>query len=59
MPGAGPLEPDDIEPFLGEAGSVPPWELTDAIDEGRVAESVDKLRRMLGGGGGGVATRCR
>ena len=25
---------DDVEPYLGEAGSVPPWELTDAIDEG-------------------------
>jgi hypothetical protein len=25
---------DEIEPFLGDAGSVPPWELTDAIDRG-------------------------
>jgi DNA polymerase-3 subunit delta len=42
---------DDIEPFLGEAGGVPPWELTDAIDRGDLAESLDKLQRMLGGGG--------
>ena len=25
---------DELEPFLGEAGSVPPWDLTDAIDAG-------------------------
>ncbi|MFI5043749.1 MAG: DNA polymerase III subunit delta [Acidimicrobiales bacterium] len=49
--GAGPLEPDDIEPFVGAAGSVPPWELTDAIDEGRVADSVRSVQRMVGGGG--------
>ena len=29
--------PDDVEPFLGEAGGVPPWELTDAIDGGDTA----------------------
>ena len=27
---------DDVEPFLGEAGGVPPWELTDAIDRGDI-----------------------
>ncbi len=42
--------PDDIAPFLGEAGAVPPWELTDAIDGGRVPEAVEKLHRMLAGG---------
>jgi DNA polymerase-3 subunit delta len=40
----------DITPFLGEAGSVPPWELTDAIDSGKVADAIDKLHRMLGAG---------
>lgn len=44
------LTPDDVEPFLGEAGGVPPWELTDAIDRGDVALAVAKLQRMLGGG---------
>ena len=28
------LRPADVEPFLGEAGGVPPWDLTDAIDGG-------------------------
>jgi DNA polymerase-3 subunit delta len=40
----------DVTPFLGESGTVPPWELTDAIDAGRTAEAVDKLRRMLSAG---------
>jgi DNA polymerase-3 subunit delta len=41
---------DDIAPFLGEAGGVPPWELTDAIDKGDIAGALDKLHRMLEGG---------
>ncbi len=49
--GAGPLEPDDIEPFLGDSGSVPPWDLTDAIDNGNVATAVSNVQRMLRGGG--------
>ena len=40
----------DIEPYLGEAGDVAPWDLTDAIDEGDVTRSLDLLSRMLGGG---------
>lgn len=40
----------DIEPYLGEAGDVAPWDLTDAIDEGDVTRSLDLLARMLGGG---------
>jgi len=43
------LDVADIGPFLGEAGSVPPWELTDAIDKGDVAGSIQRLQRMLGG----------
>lgn len=50
-PGAGPLDPDDVEPFLGESGGVPPWDLTDAIDAGRVTDAVTNLRRMVHGGG--------
>lgn len=49
--GAGPLGPDDVEPFLGESGGVPPWDLTDAIDRGNVAQSVTLVRRMMHGGG--------
>jgi DNA polymerase III subunit delta len=41
---------DDLRPFLGEAGSVPPWELTDAIDSGDTAVALDALHRMLGAG---------
>jgi DNA polymerase III subunit delta len=42
---------EDIEPFLGEGGGVPPWELTDALDRGEIATALAKLRRMLDGGG--------
>jgi len=41
----------EVEPFLGDAGSVPRWELTDAIEKGDVAVALDKLHRMMGGGG--------
>ena len=40
----------ELEPFLGEAGGVPPWELTDAIIAGDIATALDRLHRMLGGG---------
>jgi DNA polymerase III subunit delta len=40
----------ELEPFLGEAGGVPPWELTDAIAAGDIATALDRLHRMLGGG---------
>lgn len=45
------LEADDVAPFIWEAGSVPPWELTDAVASGNIAEALDKLRRMLHAGG--------
>ncbi len=44
----------ELEPFLGEAGGVPPWELTDAVDEGATAPALGALRRMLGPGGRGA-----
>ena len=47
--GAGArLGADDVEPYLGEAGGVPPWELTDAIDRGDIPGALAKLHRMLG-----------
>ena len=49
-PGAR-LGVDDIAPFLGQAGSVAPWELTDAIDRGDPAAALGHLRRLLQGGG--------
>lgn len=44
------LTVDDIRPFLGEAGGVPPWDLTDAIDRGDTHAALDVLHRMMGAG---------
>jgi DNA polymerase-3 subunit delta len=41
---------DEIEPFLGQAGGIPPWELSDAIDRGDIPTALGKLHRMLDGG---------
>jgi len=48
-PGAR-LSGDDIEPYLGVAGDVAPWDLTDAIDKGDPVTAIDVLHRMLGAG---------
>ena len=40
----------DLEPFLGEAGALAPWDLTDAIDSGRTASALEVLHRMLSAG---------
>ena len=45
------LGPDQIEPYLGEAGGLPPWDLTDAIDQGDTRKALDVLERMMRGGG--------
>jgi DNA polymerase III subunit delta len=42
---------DEVVPYLGEAGGVAPWELTDAIDEGRTEDALTHLHRMMEGGG--------
>jgi len=44
------LGPESVEPFLGDAGGVPPWDLTDAIDGGRTDRAIELLGRMLGAG---------
>lgn len=44
------LGPDDIAPFLGEAGDIPPWDLTDAIDRGDTPGALEALSRMMGAG---------
>jgi DNA polymerase-3 subunit delta len=41
---------EELEPFLGEAGAVAPWDLTDAIDRGDTAGALDALHRMLHAG---------
>ena len=40
----------DVEPFLGDAGGVPPWDLTDAIDRGDTTKSLLLLHRMMRAG---------
>ncbi len=45
------IGPDDVAPFLGGAGSVAPWELTDAIDRGDAAVALGVMRRLIGPGG--------
>ena len=45
------LGADDVAPYLGEAGDVAPWDLTDAVDAGDVAGALAVLERMLAGGG--------
>lgn len=41
---------DEVEPFLGEAGGVPPWDFTDAIDAGDTAMALTLMGRMMHGG---------
>lgn len=40
-----------LEPFLGEAGTVAPWELTDAIADGDTPGALVALGRLLDAGG--------
>jgi DNA polymerase-3 subunit delta len=44
------LRSADVTPFLGDAGGVPPWDLTDAIDKGDTTRSLQLLHRMMHGG---------
>lgn len=41
----------ELAPFLGDSGSVPPWDLTDTLDKGNTADAVKALHRMMGAGG--------
>ena len=43
------LSAEDIAPFLGAAGSVAPWDLTDPIDNGDTRKALMMLARMLAG----------
>lgn len=42
---------EQVEVYLGEAGSVTPWAFSDAIDAGDAALALGMLHRMLGAGG--------
>jgi DNA polymerase-3 subunit delta len=44
------LGPDDVKLYLGEAGSVAPWDFTDAIDRGETTTAIGLLHRLLGAG---------
>jgi DNA polymerase-3 subunit delta len=44
------LSETDVAPYLGEAGGIAPWDLTDALDKGDIPTAVDKLHRMMGSG---------
>lgn len=45
------LNVSQIEPYLGQEGAVPPWDLTDPIDQGDIPKAMNALSRMLGAGG--------
>ncbi len=45
--GTAPLNFAHLEPYLGEAGDVPEWDLTDAIDRGDATGAIKVARRML------------
>ncbi len=44
------VRPDDLEPYLGDAGGVAPWDLTDAIDSGQTETALALLHRLLEAG---------
>jgi DNA polymerase-3 subunit delta len=49
--GAGAkLTEEDIEPYIGDAGALAPWQLTDAIDRGDIVTALDRLHRTMGAG---------
>ena len=41
---------DELEPYLGQPGSVPPWDLTDAIDRGEADVALRVLHRLMEAG---------
>jgi DNA polymerase III subunit delta len=41
------LDVGDVEPYLGEAGSIPNWDLTNAIERGDVGRALATVRRLL------------
>jgi DNA polymerase-3 subunit delta len=44
------LQFEDIEPYLGQAGSITPWAFTDSIDAGQAGAALESLHRLLEGG---------
>ena len=44
------MGPEELEPYLGQPGSVPPWDLTDAIDKGETEAALKVLHRLMEAG---------
>jgi DNA polymerase-3 subunit delta len=44
------LSEEDVKPYLGQAGAVTPWTLTDAIDSGDAPAALTALHRLLEAG---------
>ena len=44
------LTESEVQPFIGDEGGVPPWDLTDALDRGEIPTALRVLQRMMGGG---------
>jgi DNA polymerase III subunit delta len=44
------IDVSDLQPYLGEGGGVAPWDLTDAVDNGRTEVALSLLHRLLGAG---------
>ncbi|NNN07714.1 MAG: hypothetical protein HKL85_00790 [Acidimicrobiaceae bacterium] len=45
--GSAPLNLSHIEPYLGDAGAVPEWDLTDALESANATKAITVARRML------------
>lgn len=45
--GSAPLNAGHVEPYLGDAGGVPEWDLTDALESANAAAAITVARRML------------
>jgi DNA polymerase-3 subunit delta len=45
--GSAPLKVRHVEDYVGDAGGVPAWDLTDAIDRGDATQAIVTARRML------------
>jgi DNA polymerase III subunit delta len=41
---------EELQPYLGQPGSVPPWDLTDAIDRGETEVALMVLHRLMDAG---------
>jgi DNA polymerase-3 subunit delta len=44
------LSARDVEPYLGQAGSVAPWTFTDAVDNGETQKALAAMHRLLDAG---------